>query len=511
MMVRAVEADMGVILGIDNISDTLIYRAGYNLTIQEGESYGITPREGLEGWVIQSQQSVVVPDVQVDYRWLHLGGWEQEPHAAIAALLEANEENLGVVMLYSSTPNKFTEDQLRLVAGAAKQIASAMNNADLYTLIREQAERLGAMVRREQVDSTKNLAIVESIADGVMVANQDGDITQFNSAAERILGLSRRQVIGSHITNLAGLYTTAGGQNWFEAIDRWTNDPSQHRSGEEVRAQLALENGKFVSVILSPVNMGDQFLGTVSVFRDVTREIEVDRMKSEFVATVSHELRTPMTSIKGYADLLLLGAAGQITEQQQRFLSTIKTNADRLSVLVNELLDISRIDRGVVKLNLQPTNLQDVVQFSLQALQERIRAEGKALEVTTSIPDDLPLLRADFDKMTQILNHLVNNAFNYSYAGGTIRIEAQPEERSVVISVSDTGIGIPRDKQERIWNRFYRDEEQSLVMESSGAGLGLSLVKEYVGMHDGEIWLESEVGKGSTFFVRIPAFASTLS
>lgn len=520
MMSDAVGADMGAILGIDSLSDSLIFRAGYNLPVQERQGAGLSPREGLAGWVIQTQQSVMVPDVQQDYRWMHMGAWDDEPRAAIAALLEANEETLGVVMLYRTSPDPFDEDQLLLVEAAAKQIASAMNNADLYALIREQAERLGAMVRREQVESTKSLAIVESIADGVMVANQDGEIIQFNSAAERILGLSRRQVIGSHISTLAGLYSATGGQGWLAAIERWTAHPDELASGSnggrgdmpdgehELRAEMSLDNGRHISVILSPVNIGDQFLGTVSVIRDITREIEVDRMKSEFVATVSHELRTPMTSIKGYADLLLLGAAGQVTEQQQHFLSTIKANADRLSVLVNELLDISRLDRGAVKLNLQPINVADVVEVSLRQLHERIQNEGKAVEVSSDIPEDLPLMRADFDKMTQVMNHLLNNAYNYTHADGRISVVARMDADAVLLTVADTGIGIPAEKQDRIWTRFFRDEEQPLVMETSGAGLGLSIVKEYVEMHRGTIWLESEAGQGTTFFIRIPAFTS---
>ncbi len=275
--------------------------------------------------------------------------------------------------------------------------------------------------------------------------------------------------------------------------------------------QLNLDNGRFVSVILSPVNMGEQFLGTVSVFRDITREIELDRMKSEFVATVSHELRTPMTSIKGYADLLLLGAAGGVTDQQQRFLSTIKTNADRLSILVNELLDISRVDRGIVKLNLMPTDVQDVVDLTVNHLQSRISGENKQLRVIVNIPEDIPQIRADYDKFTQILNNLVDNAFNYTRAGGTVTITAKADGPNVLFSVADTGIGIAREKQERVWQRFFRDDDEDLVKATSGTGLGLSIVKEYVNMHNGEIWLESETGKGTTFFVRIPIFAAQMA
>jgi len=509
MLLETLDAQMGAILGADAISGALIHRAGVNVPFEVGEQMGFNQNEGVAGWVLQTRQPLMSGNIQDDYRWLRLRPWDDEPRSLIAALLEAADESMGVIMIMDRRENHFNDDQMRVLTAASKQIASAMNNADLYNLIKEQAERLSVMIRREQVDSTKNLAIVESIADGVMVASQTGEITQFNSAAERILGISRRNVVGTQISSLGGLYGAVGGQNWLDAIQRWTADPTLHQPGEELRTQLELDNGKFISVILSPVTMGDQFLGTVSVFRDVTRDVEVDRMKSEFVATVSHELRTPMTSIKGYADLLLLGAAGQITEQQQRFLSTIKTNADRLSVLVNELLDISRIDRGSIKLNLQPTNLEDVVEISLRHLRERIAAEKKPIELVQDIPNDLPLMRADFDKLAQIINHLLNNAYSYSHPGGEVRISARADERSVVISVADQGIGIAKEKQDKIWTRFFRDEDETLVMESSGAGLGLSIVKEYVQMHEGEIWLESDTGKGATFFVRIPAFVNT--
>src|SRR5262249_11507522 len=393
---------------------------------------------------------------------------------------------------YSQQADHFSEEQLKLVTAAANQIANAMNNAELYGLIREQAERLSVMVRREQVDATKNAAIVDSIADGVMVADPNGDITQFNSAAERILGLPRRQVIGSHITTLAGLYA-GGGSRWLEAIDRWTKDPTSHEPGQEVEVRLTTDEDKVINVVLSPVNMGDQFLGTVSVFRDITREIEVERMKSEFISNVSHELRTPMTSIKGYADLLLIGAARQVNDQQQRFLSTIKTNADRLAVLVNGLLEISRIDRGQVKLNLTGVDLEEVIDTAVHHLQERVDSEKKEIEIINAIPKDLPLIRADTDKIREVFTNLADNAFNYTYAGGSVTFAAEADPRWVTVKVSDTGIGIAKDKHDRIWNRFFRDQDQDLVKAASGTGLGLAIVREYVTMHDGEIWLESEV------------------
>jgi len=509
MIANAVGAELGAILGIDSISDNLMYRAVYDAKGQAAEpAISLSQREGLVGWVIQTQQSLLLPDVQEDGRWLRNGPMDDEPRSAIVALLEANEDILGVITLYNRKPNAFNDDHLRLVTAAAGQIATAMNNADLYGLIREQAERLGAMVRREQVDATKNASIVESIADGLMVADPSGEIIQFNNAAEQILGLPKKQVMGRFIGDVAGLYSTGGAQRWLNALQTWMDDPTAHKPGDSLQEQIELPDGKIVSVLLSPVNMGDQFLGTVSIFRDITREREVDRLKSEFVATVSHELRTPMTSIKGYADLLLLGAGGALTDQQKNFLNTIRTNANRLSVLVNELLEISRVDRGMVKMNMQPTNLGEVIETSLSHLRGRISAEDKDLKVSSFINKGLPLVSADFDKMVQVFNNLLDNAFSYTYAGGEISVEAKADGADhIIVSVHDSGIGISKEVQPRVFERFFRGEENPLVMETSGTGLGLSIVQEYIAIHNGKIWLESEPGQGTTFYVRLPALA----
>jgi signal transduction histidine kinase len=264
-----------------------------------------------------------------------------------------------------------------------------------------------------------------------------------------------------------------------------------------------------ISVRLSPVLMGEQFLGSVSIFRDITREVEVDRLKSEFVATVSHELRTPMTSIKGYADLLLLGAAGEITEQQQRFLETIKQNADRLSVLVNDLLDISRIDQGRVELRFAPMNMTDLIQSVAEHLEGRSKDEKRPMNVAIDLPDEPLTVWGDYDKVVQIVTNLADNAFNYTPPGGHITLSAAHEGDRMLVSVADTGIGIPPELSDRIFERFFRgDEVHELVMDTPGTGLGLAIVREFVQMHNGRIWFESELGKGTTFYVELPARAS---
>jgi signal transduction histidine kinase len=258
-------------------------------------------------------------------------------------------------------------------------------------------------------------------------------------------------------------------------------------------------------VHLAPVSLRNDFLGTVSIFQDITHQVEVDRLKSEFVATVSHELRTPMTSIKGYVEILLMGAAGKLNDQQDRFLQVVKTNTERLTVLVNDLLDISRIESGQTRLNLDVVEIPKLLEEIAAALRERCRSEGKQLTITVQSEPDLPPIQADPSRVSEILGNLAENAFLYTPDGGSVTLRARARTDGVQIDVSDTGIGIAPAEQERVFERFYRGED-SLVMATPGTGLGLPITKKLVEMHGGSIEVESEgvPGKGSTFHVLLP-------
>lgn len=507
VVAHAIGATQGIILAIDDISDQLYMIAQRGMDVgDESERLQLRQNEGLAGWIIQNRQGVVIPNVQNDPRWIAITNRDLQPRSAVATLLESGDDVRGVIMFYSDKPDVFNDDHLRLVTAAASQLANSMNSAELYSLIRDQAERLGAILRQEQVEATKNTAILNSVADGVMYANERGIIRVFNSTAERILNLPSDQVLNRHIRELTGIY---GGRasGWMDFIEQWMADPTQYQYDDYIELMLNLDDGRVINVRLSPVNMGDQFLGTVSVFRDITREAEIDRLKSEFVATVSHELRTPMTSIKGYADLLLLGAAGEMSEAQQRFLQTIKQNADRLSILVNDLLEVSRIDQGQMPLRFTPVDVNEVIQTVCSHLSGRIRDANKPLDIRVEVAEKLPLIYADFDKIVQVLQNIADNAFNYTFADGIITVGAHlnEEEQAVVLTIQDNGIGIPENIRPRIFERFFRGDEYSeVVMDTPGTGLGLAIVKELVNMHKGDIWFESELGVGTTFFIKIP-------
>lgn len=499
MVASAVLADDGVIMLIDPLSDKLATRAA--LAAQdEGQEH---PANALATWVLQHARVVMVDDLRKEDYWDSDVPGASEYRSALAVLLETGDDPQGVMVLLSKQVGSFNEPHLKLVNAAANQVAAAINNADLYHLIRDQAERLGKLLRQEQEEAEKNSAIVESIADGVMLADAEGIIIQFNSAAERILDLPRDHVVGQSLFKLTGLFGGSASE-WAQSVELWTRDPESHPAGSFLAETLDLGK-KVVSVHLSPVHIGERFLGTVSVFRDISKEVEVDRIKSEFVSNVSHELRTPMTSIKGFADLLLMGVAGQVTDPQRTFLVKIKANADRLSQLVDDLLNISKIDAGE-RLNIELVDLSEIIPNVLTQLEGRAEHEKKNITVTTEIESMLPPIQGDPHKITQIITNIVDNAFNYTYPGGSIEVRAarQPDEQHVLISIKDTGIGIPEEFRSRIWGRFERYDDHALVMDIPGTGLGLSIVKEMVQMHNGNIWFESELGQGTTFFVELP-------
>jgi PAS domain S-box-containing protein len=305
-----------------------------------------------------------------------------------------------------------------------------------------------------QFEASRQQAILEAVADGVLVTDANNEINFINSSTQRILGLKAETTIGQSLDNFVGLFGKAT-QAWTQTIRAWSANPTSYQPGDTYAEQLTLENGHVVLVHLAPVMVGDcptiiwrnEFLGTVSIFRDITHEVEVDRLKSEFVATVSHELRTPMTSIKGYVDLLLMGATGALNENQAHFLEIGSSNTDRLSILVNDLLDISRIEAGRISLSLQPLDLREVAESGMAEVLRRSQVENKPVDLRLDAPPDLPRVYGDLERVRQILSNLLDNAYgsrlryhyHYTTENASITICLREVEGEVQVDVVDNG------------------------------------------------------------------------
>jgi len=512
----AIGAEQGTIMLLQADDNMLHYRAGYGYltrqAVAENRSTVLRVGDGLAGWVVENRKAVLIEDLHQDPRWVRVSAGSREHRSSIVAPMMVGEDVIGVLMAFHRKVGHFSPELLNLVKAIAGQVAVAINNAHLYELIRDQAERLGTMLRKEQEEASRSQAILEAVADGVLVTGLNNKISFVNSSAEHILNLPAERVMGESLETFGGLFGKAASA-WMQTVRGWSEDSASYQSGDTYAEQIELDNKRIVLVHLAPVMLLNDFLGTVSIFRDITHEVEVDRLKSEFVATVSHELRTPMTSIRGYADILLLGAAGALNENQSHFLQIIKNNTERLNILVNDLLDISRIEAGRVTLSPQPIELRDVVEDVLADILRRSQEENKPMAISLEAPKELPRVFGDSERVRQIIDNLVDNAYHYTPVNGQIQVNVHSDNGDEVqVDVSDNGVGIAPEDQERVFERFFRGEHP-LVLATPGTGLGLPIVKQLVEMHHGRIWMKSKglPGEGSTFSFTLPAYQTVPS
>ncbi len=456
--------------------------------------------QSISDWIDRHRRTLVIDDLTQDERWALQGH-----HSLCAVPCLTGDQLTGVILFFAVRKSAFGSDEQQIAQVVGRQMASALNNTYLYGVIREQADRLGLMLRSQQIETSQSNAILESIADGVIVTDADHHVILYNQAAEKILNLPTIQVLGKAVFDFIGIFGEEAAR-WGEIIRQWRSNPPSKLAQPSMPERMILDDGRVISMRPAPVVLGDDFLGTVSIFRDITREVEVDRLKSEFVATVSHELRTPMTSIKGFVDLMLMGAAGEINEEQRHFLDIVRTNTTRLEILVNDLLDISRIEAGKATLIFQELDVYQLMSEMEQYIEHRCQEEGKQMNFSHKALTDLPSIWGDLERVRQILANIVENSFDYTPEGGSIEMRARQVNNHVEIEVQDNGMGIALDEQERIFERFYRGE-QALIMGVSGTGLGLAIVLNLVEMHHGRIWVTSEgiPGKGTIFTVSLPS------
>jgi signal transduction histidine kinase len=475
--------------------------------------------QGVVGWVAQHKKPAVVSDVSKDPRWVPLPD-DDDDHkvggSMIAVPLIAHHQVLGVLLLSHRQVGYFTEDHLRLLSASADQIAIGINNAQLYAELEKELLHRSDMLGRQESEASQSQAILQSLSDGVIVCGEDGSVLSANLAVERMLDRSIEELV---IWNLPELLRRLLGKRAAEIpIEDLLARPLNAR-GEPQTYTATFDLGtKVISVMLGPVlTSKETLIGAVAVFRDITREVESDRLKTEFIGTVSHELRTPMTSIKGFTQLLAMGSLGPINDTQKEFLQIVQTNAERMISIINDLLDITKIETGSVELDMRPLHLAETLSNVMIDLQAA--SQAREHELAISIPPGLPLLRADARRFNQILWNLLSNAIKYTPRGGKIAFEARevgveavPEGlrdglkpvRYALIEVRDTGVGIAPEEQELIFDRFYRTENP-LKVEAGGTGLGLSLARPLIQLFGGRIWVRSTPGEGSTFSFVIPA------
>ena len=263
---------------------------------------------------------------------------------------------------------------------------------------------------------------------------------------------------------------------------------------------LKLPEKKFLHVHVMPFRPTDTASGYLLTFTDATREGEIDEMKSDFISVASHEMRTPMTSIKGSIELLLGGYAGELPAEATELLGICLTAVDRLIRLINDLLDISKIESGKMELHLTRLNVTDCVRKSMRSL--RSLAEANKVSIDAVQDEPVPEVMGDRDRLEQVITNLLSNALKYSPPEKTVRIRVTAVNNVVRVAVSDQGQGIPGDQLQRVFDRF-----QQLAGAKKGTGLGLTIARALVEQHHGRIWVESELGSGTSFYFELPTIS----
>lgn len=348
---------------------------------------------------------------------------------------------------------------------------------------------------RKDKETTEN--IIRHMAEGLVVVDPDGMIVMVNPTAENLLGISVHDVGKSIKDVVKDEHALALVKGAIPSQDGLAEKNIELFSKDEATKRVLRTSSAVVEDSLG------RTVGMVTVLNDITKQKEVERLKSNFVAGVSHELRTPLVSMRQSLSLILNKTTGPITQQQEEFLSIADRNLQRLTNLINDLLDLSKLEAGKMTINRKLSALENIVNEAINGLNNWAKSRGIALE--KNIPPGIPEVNVDSDRIIQVLTNLIGNAVKFTPENGRITISALINEviGAVDVSVTDTGVGITKENLPKVFDKFYQTGEKSLA-QVSGTGIGLSIAKEIVELHSGKIWVESEYGKGTRFTFSLP-------
>ncbi len=443
------------------------------------------PGECLCGLSAESQELVVAVDIAVHPARSRPACLREGFRSLLCLPLMAHGEVLGLLNVQSRTTRQFTTNDEELLTAIGNQIGIAIANAQLI----EDAEQ-----RRATLDRVMN-----SLLDGLILVDRRGRIAYANPRAEEMLGLPVGTLGGRTLEAVEQRITdqVAGWEQICRLLDNAAEHPPNTPAVELV---LAAPQSHTLQARPFPIyDSGGANLGPGILLRDITRERELDEMKSQLLSTVSHELRTPLASIKGFATTLLREDVQWDEKSRREFLSIIDEESDRLSELISNLLDMSRIEAGTLRVEPEPTDLRPIVEETVASFQVMTRDH----QLQASTPPSLPLVTADPRRVRQVLRNLVDNAVKYSPQGGPISIAVRVSEEDLEISVADQGLGVEPDHMEHIFDRFYQVDSAS-TRKVGGSGLGLSICRAIIEAHGGRIWARSQPDIGSTFYFTLP-------
>ena len=485
--------DIGYIRIIDHDAGGFAVRVAHGLSSPEFLSSRIPVDSSLEiVKLILSRQAVSCPDIRNDPRFRARTMEREGVIAAVFVPVTSKTRVIGLLVVGSRKRHRFLNREINLLMAFGSQLGMALENTQFF----DQVNRDKAYIEN----------LVENAGDAVIATTPNDRIHTWNRAAEIIFGYGKEEAIGQALAILLP-------ENHPNDLEEIRNNILHTGVIRNLEVRRRRKDGTVIEVALavSPIKDGAGNLsGFLHLAKDITEKIryekrlrDLDKMKSDFVSNVSHELRTPLTAVKGSVDNMLDGLTGSLNEKQIRYLVRIKSNTDRLSRLINDLLDLSRIEAG--KIDIKPTVLSPVALAKEIIENLRPLAVDKLIDLEIACRENEVTVWADRDKLTQVLMNLIGNAVKFTSARGNVNIAIEKnDDEWVQISVADTGPGIPCEELDKIFDKFYQLAQVD-NRKSRGTGLGLAISKALVQMHGGKIWVESELGKGTTFSFTLPA------
>ncbi len=479
-MARLVNVQMCAIIGLDERHGVFRVRASRGLSQRFTEQLSIRPSESdsVTMRALHAKEAICVNDTETDPSYVNRRPLSRSEgyRAVLAVPLNTQHAPPTALLVFHAVPHQFTHNEIQLLSTFANQATMAIENAVLF----ERSDmRLQEQTRRLE-------ALIQSMEDGLILSDLKGKVVYANRRVGELAALTPEELAGASVDSvLARTILTA--QDSSKAQQEIRNLVAE-RSSRKGEIALASE-GRVIFLRLESFDVTDAHsvaIGHGLILQDITADRELDHMKSSLISTVSHELRTPLAAIKGYASTLLADDVEWDRASQREFCTIISDEADRLSTLVNNLLDLSRIEAGSLKLSREECPLEQLIRQG--AKQARLQADNR-FEI--DIESNLPALYGDPMRLETILRNLLENAVKYAGPEARVRVEVTQQQRSIVFRVSDDGPGIPPEESQRIFESFYR-VDNSLTRVASGAGLGLAICQGLVRAHGGKIWVEPQ-------------------
>lgn len=457
-------AEEGQLLLLDEKTNELYMRAGRNFEEEFARTFRLPIRDSIAGQVVHSGKPVsFCQDSPSKIKTAYL------VYALIYVPLCVGERVVGVLGV-DNRQNKrpFSQHHELLMSVLADYAVIAIENAQAFQSTDQE---------RQKLDATIN-----NIQDGVILLDADKKILLINPAARKVFGLGLSDLTGQAVLKVIPDGDFAG------IMDSISENPLNHH-------EMAFDDGRVFNAQYVPLPE----IGSVITFEEITHLKMLDRLKSDFIHTISHDLRSPLTAIMGYVELL--DRVGPLNDQQKQFVRHVQNSAQNITSLINDLLDLGRIEAGF-DTRKDEVAFDSILGYTLENLNQQIIEKEQTLKL--SIEEKLPALRGNPIRLRQLVDNLLVNAVKYTPNGGTLTVNLFQDTDQVILEVIDTGVGIPVADQPHVFEKFYR--AGNTPKNTPGTGLGLAIVKSIVENHDGRIWLESAVGKGSKFVVVLPIY-----